>query len=157
MAKTYLSRAKYEELLKELDRLKKFDRHNIAREIGVARDKGDLRENAEYDAAKEKQGLIEKRIHELEEKLSQVEMVENLDIDTSVINIGAIVELEDIKNKEKMTYILVGPDESNYDENKISVTSPVGRGLLGHKKGETIQIKVPAGILEYKIVSLKYT
>lgn len=142
--------------MKELERLKKFDRHAIAREIGVARDKGDLRENAEYDAAKEKQGHIEKRIAELEDKLSRVEIVDNLNIDTSVINIGAAVELEDCRSKEKFKYLLVGPDEANYEQNKISVTSPVGRGLLGHKTGETIQIKVPAGALEYKIISLSY-
>jgi len=156
MGKTYLSQEKYKELLKELERLKKFDRREIAKEIGIARDKGDLKENAEYDAAKEKQGHIEKRIAELEIKLTQVELVDDLDLDTTKINIGATVDLEDVKSKEKMTYHLVGPDEADYDQNKISVTSPVGKGLLGLKKGDIAKIQVPAGALEYKIVSFKY-
>lgn len=156
MSKVYLTRPKYEELLKELDRLKKVERRKISEEIGIARDKGDLRENAEYDAAKEKQAHIEKRIAELEDKLSRVELVENLNIDLETINIGATVKLEDLKSKEKLTYILVGPDESDYAQNKISVTSPVGKGLLGHKKGDNIKIQVPAGILEYKVISFEY-
>jgi transcription elongation factor GreA len=156
MNKVYLSRAKYDELVKELSRLKKVERRNIANEIGIARDKGDLRENAEYDAAKEKQGHIEKKIAELEDKLSRVEIVDNLNIDTEKVNIGAIVELEDTGSKEKIKYSLVGPDEANFNENKISVTSPVGRGLLGHKGGETVQIKIPAGAIEYKILSIEY-
>ncbi len=156
MQKVYLTQAKYEALLKELDKLKKFDRYEIAREIGIARDKGDLKENAEYDAAKEKQGHIEKRIADLEDKLSRVEIVENLNLDTEKTNIGATVTIEDTKTGEKITYSLVGPDESDYDQNKISVTSPVGRGLLGLKKGEIANIKVPAGTLEYKIISIQY-
>jgi len=156
MSKVYLTRAKYEELLKELDRLKREERRNVAKEIGIAREKGDLRENAEYDAAKDKQAHIEKRIAELEDKLSRVEMVESLNIETSKVNIGAFVELEDQKSKEKIVYELVGPDESNYDLNKISVTSPVGRGLLGHEKGEVVKIQVPAGALEYKVLNIEY-
>jgi len=156
MQKVYLTQAKYEALLKELDKLKKFDRYEIAREIGIARDKGDLKENAEYDAAKEKQGHIEKRIADLEDKLSRVEIVENLNLDTEKTNIGATVTIEDTKTCENITYSLVGPDESDYDQNKISVTSPVGRGLLGLKKGEIANIKVPAGTLEYKIISIQY-
>ncbi|MFH1791219.1 MAG: transcription elongation factor GreA [Candidatus Omnitrophota bacterium] len=156
MSKTYLSRAKYEELLKALERLKTVERRAIAKEIGIARDKGDLRENAEYDAAKEKQGHIEKKIAELEDKLSRVEIVESLNVDTNVVNIGATVEIEDVKSKEKITYQLVGPDESDFAQNKISVTSPVGKGLLGHKTGETVKIQVPVGVLEFKIKGLKY-
>lgn len=156
MGRTYLTQAKYEELLKHLNRLKKVDRHKIAKEIGIAREKGDLRENAEYDAAKEKQGLIEKRIAELEEKLTQVEIVESLNVNTNEINISATVKLEDVKSKEKLKYELVGPDEADFAQNKISVTSPVGKGLLGHKKGETIKINVPAGVLEYKVISFEY-
>jgi len=156
MGRVYLTQKKYQELFKELNRLKKVERRNIAKEIGIARDKGDLRENAEYDAAKEKQAYVEKRIAEVEDKLSRVEFVDNLDIDTSKINIGAKVELEDVKTKEKIIYELVGPDEADFDQNKISVTSPVGRGLIDHKKGEIVQIQVPVGVLEYKVLSLTY-
>ena len=156
MQKVYLTHAKYEELLKELKRLKKVDRRKISQEIAVARDKGDLRENAEYDAAREKQGHIEKRIAELEDKLTRVAIVDNLELDTSKVNIGASVEVQDLNTKEKMTYHLVGPDEADYEQSKISVASPVGKALLGHKKGEKVKIQVPAGILEYKITSISY-
>jgi len=156
MQKVYLTHAKYEELLKELKRLKKVDRRKIATEIAIARDKGDLRENAEYDAAKEKQGHIEKRIAELEDKLTRVAIVDDLELDTSKVNIGASVELQDLNTKEKMTYHLVGPDEADYEQDKISVASPVGKALLGHKKGEKVKIQVPAGVLEYKITAISY-
>ncbi|MBU4376458.1 MAG: transcription elongation factor GreA [Candidatus Omnitrophica bacterium] len=157
MERVYLTQKKYEELMKELERLKKFDRREIAKEIGVARDKGDISENAEYDAAKDKQGLIEKRIAELEDKLSRAATVESLKIDTTKINISAKVYLENLKTKEKMAYYLVGPDESDFSQNKISITSPVGKSLIGRKAGETVKIQVPAGLLEYKIVKFEYS
>ena len=156
MEKVYLSQKKYEQLLKELERLKKVERRNIAKEIGIARDKGDISENAEYDAAKDKQGLIEKRIAELEDKLSRVQITDDLELDTTKVSIGATVELEDTKTKEKLIYQLVGGEESDYTQNKISVVSPVGKGLLGHNKGDVVKIQVPAGTLEYKILGLKY-
>jgi transcription elongation factor GreA len=156
MRQTYLTQKKYEELMKELERLKKFDRREIAKEIGAARDKGDISENAEYDAAKEKQGFIEKRIAELEDKLSRVMIIENLNIDTSKINIGAKVYLENVKTKEKLVYFLVSSDESDFARNKISVACPVGKGLLGHKAGETISVQAPAGVLEYKVIKFEY-
>ena len=156
MERVYLTQKKYEELIKELERLKKVDRREIAKEIGVARDKGDISETAEYDAAKDKQGLIDKRIAELEGKLSRAATVESLKIDTTKINISAKVYLENLKTKEKMAYYLVGPDESDFSQNKISITSPVGKSLIGRKAGEGVKIQVPAGLLEYKIVKFEY-
>ena len=156
MSRVYLTEAKYKQLLKELEKLKKIDRREVSKEIGTARDKGDLRENAEYDAAREKQAFIEKRIAELEDKLSRVQLTDDLNIDTGVVNIGARVSIEDVVSGEKITYHLVGPDEADYSENKISVTSPVGSGLLGAKKNDIRKISVPAGVIEYKILSFKY-
>lgn len=156
MERVYLTQKKYEELIKELERLKKFDRREIAKEIEIARDKGDISENAEYDAAKDKQGHIEKRIAELEDKLSRAIMVESMKIDISKVNIGARVYLENLKNKEKSAYYLVGPDESDFSQNKISITSPVGKSLIGLKAGDSVKVQVPAGILEYKIVKFEY-
>jgi transcription elongation factor GreA len=156
MERVYLTQKKYEELMKELERLKKVDRREISKEIEIARDKGDISENAEYDAAKDKQGFIEKRIFELQSKLSRVAIIENLKIDTTKINIGAKVYLENLKNKEKTAYYLVSTDESDFAKNKISVISPVGKGLIGHKTGETIKVHVPAGLLEYKIIKFEY-
>ncbi|MDD5680085.1 MAG: transcription elongation factor GreA [Candidatus Omnitrophica bacterium] len=156
MERIYLTQKKYEELMKTLEKLKKVDRREIAKEIGIARDKGDISENAEYDAAKDRQGFIEKRIAELEDKLTRVAIIESLNIDTTKINIGAKVYLENPKTKEKMTYYLVSTDEADFAKNKISITCPVGKGLIGHKAGEVIKVQVPAGALEYKIVKFEY-
>jgi len=157
MERVYLTQKKYEELMKELERLKKFDRREISKEIGIARDKGDISENAEYDAAREKQGHIEKRIAELEDKLSRAAIVESLNIDMTKVNIGAKVWLENLRSKDKLTYYLVSADESDFAKNKISITSPVGKSLLGHKAGDTVKVQVPAGLLEYKIIKFDYT
>ncbi len=154
--KVYLTRKKYKELLELYEKMKLVDRREISKEIEIAREKGDLRENAEYDAAKEKQGHIEWRISELEGQLSRAEMVEDLNLDVNVINISATVIIEDVADKMQITYSLVGPEEADFDEGKISVTSPVGSALLGHKAGETVKIDVPAGKLVYKIVSFSY-
>lgn len=156
MERVYLTQKKYEELMKELERLKKFDRREIAKEIEIARDKGDISENAEYDAAKDKQGFIEKRIAELEDKLSRAVTVESLRVDTAKINIGAKVHLENLKTMEKTAYYLVGPDESDFSQNKISITSPVGKSLIGRKAGDAVKVNVPAGLLEYRILKFEY-
>ncbi len=156
MERVYLTQKKYDELMKKLEKLKKNERREIAKEIGVARDKGDISENAEYDAAKEKQGFIEKQIAELEDKLSRAAIIESLNIDTTKVNIGAKVYLENLKNKDKVAYYLVSADESDFSKNKISITSPVGKALLGHASGETIKVQVPAGMLEYKIIKFEY-
>lgn len=156
MERVYLTQKKYEELMKKLEKLKKIDRREIAKEIGVARDKGDISENAEYDAAKDKQGFIEKQIAELEDKLSRAAIIESLNIDTTKVNIGAKVYLENLGNKDKVAYHLVSADESDFAKNKISIASPVGKALLGHVAGETIKVQVPAGLLEYKIIKFEY-
>jgi transcription elongation factor GreA len=130
--KVYLTRKKYKELLSLLEKMKKIDRREISKEIEIAREKGDLRENAEYDAAKEKQGHIEAKIADLESKLSRAEMVDDLDLDMTKINISAKVVIEDVSDNTQISYELVGPDESDFDEGKISVTSPVGSAFLGH-------------------------
>ena len=156
MERIYLTQKKYEELMKELERLKKTDRREIAKEIGVARDKGDISENAEYDAAKDKQGFIEKRIAELEDKLSRAAIIDNLNIDTTKVNIGAKVYLENLKTKEKFAYYLVSSEEADFSKDKISISSPVGKSLIGHKAGDTVKAQVPAGLLEYKIIKFEY-
>ena len=154
--KVYLTRKKYKELIDLLEKMKKVDRREISKEIAIAREKGDLRENAEYDAAKEKQGFIEKRIADLESQLSRAQMVEDLNIDITKVNIGAKVVIEDVNDDMQITYDLVGPEESNFEEGKISVTSPVGSALIGHIQGDVVEIQVPVGTLTYKIVSFTY-
>jgi len=156
MERVYLTQAKYEELLKKLEKLKKRDRREIAKEIGIARDKGDLKENAEYHAAKEKQGHIEKEIAMLEEKLSRVEILDNISVNKSTVCIGATVHIENIKTKDRLTYKLVGAEDADFAQGKLSITSPVGKALLGHKKRDIVKIQVPAGLLEYKITRFEY-
>lgn len=154
MAGNYVSHEGYEKLRKELEYLKKVRRRELSEEIGRAREKGDLKENAEYHAAKETQGLNERKIAELEEKLSNSQILDDTDIPKDQALIGATVKLKDLDSAKEFEYTLVAELEADFAQGKISVTSPVGRGLLGHKAGETLQIKIPAGTLRYKILKI---
>jgi len=154
MADVYLTKKGYEKLSEELEYLKNFRRREISKAIGLAREHGDLSENAEYDAAKDAQGYNEKKISELEEKLSQVRIIEDQDIPHGEVLIGATVKLKDLNNGEELEYTLVSEEESDYEQNKIAITSPIGLGLLSHKENEEVDIKVPAGILRYKILKI---
>ena len=151
----YLTREGFHKLQTQLEALKSTGRQKIAKAIAEARSQGDISENAEYDAAKEAQAHNESKIAELEGKLSNVRIIENENIPSDKIFIGAIVTLQDVDNDETLTYMLVSPEEASYEENKISIFSPIGKGLLGHKAGETLEIKVPAGTLKYKIKKIK--
>lgn len=155
MAEVFLTREGFEKLRDELEKLKTVERRRIAKAIGEARLQGDISENAEYDAAKDAQAHCEARIAELEAKLAQVRIIENENIPHDKIYIGAIVTLLDLDNDEELKYMLVSPEESNYDENKISIVSPIGKGLLGHMAGETLSIKVPAGELRYRVIKIE--
>ncbi len=150
----YLTKAGFEKLRDELENLKTTQRHKISKAIGEARLQGDISENAEYDAAKDAQAHNEARIAELETKLSAVRIIENENIPSDKIFIGATVDLKDLENQEALTYLLVSPEEANYEEGKISIYSPIGKALMGHKEGEIIDIKVPAGILRYKVIKI---
>jgi transcription elongation factor GreA len=133
--------------------LKTIKRRQLSKAVGEARAHGDISENAEYDAAKDAQGHNEKQISELEEKLARVRILDK-DIPQDQVLIGAKVQLLDMDTQEQMEYTLVSELEADYNQNKISVTSPVGEGLLGHKEGEVAEIKVPAGLLKYKIIKI---
>ena len=151
----YLTRKGFQKLQEQLETLKTTERQKIAKAIGEARAQGDISENAEYDAAKDAQGHNEARIAELESKLTNVRIIENENIPSDKIFIGAMVTLIDTDNDEELTYMLVSPEEASYEENKISIFSPIGKGLLGHKVGESLAIKVPAGTLNYKVKKIK--
>ena len=155
MADVYLTRAGYEKLRLELERLKTTERNRIAKAIGEARLQGDISENAEYDAAKEAQGYNEARISDLESRLASVRIIEDEKISADKVYIGAIVKLRDLDNDEDLEYMLVSPEEADFDQNKISIFSPIGKGLMGHAAGETLNIKVPSGTLKYKILKIK--
>jgi len=154
MGEVYLTKKGYEKLCTELDNLKTKKRREISKAIGTAREHGDLSENAEYDAAKDAQAHNELRISELEEKLCNVRIIEDQGIPSDEVLIGATVKLKDLDTGEEFEYTMVSEEEADYEENKISVTSPVGLGLLSHKEKEEVDIKVPAGILHYKILKI---
>lgn len=152
-----ITREGLENLKKELENLKKKERPKIIKEIEIARSYGDLSENAEYEAAKEKQGLIEARIRELEYKIANAYVVEPKKGEgEDKIIFGATVTLKNLDTDKMVTYTLVGPDESDVAKRRISINSPVGKSLLGKKRGEIVEVRTPGGEVEYEIVEVKY-
>lgn len=154
MSEIYLTREGYDKLMEELEYLKTTKRRQLSKAIGEARAHGDISENAEYDAAKDAQGMNEKRICELEEKLAHVRIIENDAMSSEEVLIGAKVELKDLDTEETLKYTLVSGEEADYNAGKISISSPVGAALLNHKKDDIVEIKVPAGTLKYKITKI---
>lgn len=154
MEKIYLKRESYEKLRHELHYLKAVKRKELSQEIGEAREKGDISENAEYDAAKEAQALNEKKIHELENKLARVEIVDESRIPKDKVSIGSVVRIRDVEQNIEEQYTLVSEVEADFSEGKISVNSPIGKGLLGFRKDDVVEIPIPAGILKYKILEI---
>lgn len=152
--RSYLTHDGYEKLRKELEYLKTTKRKQLSKAIGEARSHGDISENAEYDAAKEAQGLNEKKISELEAKLAAAQIIDEEQMAKDEVLIGATVTLEDVKSGERLAYTLVAEEEADYAQGKISVTSPVGSGLVGHKVGDVAEITVPAGVLRYKVLEI---
>jgi len=150
----YLTKAGYEKLKTELEDLKSRGRKEAAMAIAEARDKGDLSENAEYDAAKEAQGMLELRINELEKVLSNARILDESQVDTSKVTVLAKVTIRNTKNKKEITYQLVSESEADLKAKKISVGSPIGKGLLGKTKGEKALIDTPRGQLEFEIVDI---
>ncbi len=151
---TYLTKEGNERLRAELEDLKSNGRQEAARAIAEARDKGDLSENAEYDAAKNHQGLLEARINELEKIMMNARVFDESQIDTSAVSIFTTVRMKNRKMNKEVSYKLVSESEANTKEGKISVTSPIGKGLLGKKQGEVAQITTPAGLLEFEILEI---
>ena len=150
----YLTRERLVELENELHELKTNGRRHMASVIAEARGHGDLSENAEYDAAKEEQQHLELRIQKLEITLSRAKLIEAKDLPNDKVYILSRVKVKDLKTKDSFEYLLVSPEEANYENNKISVTSPIGKALLGKKKGDELSITVPAGVLRYQIVDI---
>ncbi|MGB5194854.1 MAG: transcription elongation factor GreA [Polyangiales bacterium] len=134
----------------------KAERPKISQEIGVAREHGDLKENAEYHAAKEKQGLCEARIAEIEDKLSRAEVIDPSTLSGEKVKFGAIVELEDMDNGTTVTYRLVGPDESDIKQGKLSITSPVARALVGREVGDEVRVQAPGGVRKYEVSDVRW-
>ena len=150
----YLSKQGFEKLELELKTLKSVDRLRIIDQIAEARDKGDLSENAEYDAAKEAQGLLETRIAKLENDLANSRILDKSNMDTSSVHLLTSVTIKNIANEATMTYALVSEAEADLALKKISISSPIGRGLLGRSVGEIVEIKVPNGFVNFKIIKI---
>ena len=150
----YLTKERLIELEEELRNLKTKERKNIANKIAEARAHGDLSENAEYDAAKEAQSHHEMKIMKIENILSRVKIIAPEDMPDGQIYILSNVKVKDLNDNEEIEYTLVSPEEADFEENKISVISPIGKAMLGKKVGETIEVNVPAGIIKYKILKI---
>ncbi|MCQ9205910.1 MAG: transcription elongation factor GreA [Omnitrophica bacterium] len=154
MERVHLTREGYEKMIEELESLKHIKRREISKAIEQARSLGDLKENAEYHAAKEAMAYNEKRIAELEDKLSRTEIIDSSKMPAGKAYIGAKVKLIDLDNSEELEYTLVSQDEADAVKGLISITSPVGKAILGHKIDDIIKIEVPAGALSYRIVDI---
>ncbi len=150
----YLTRERIVEIEKELKELKTNGRKQMAEKIAEARAHGDLSENAEYDAAKEEQGLFELKIAKMENVLSRARVVDTSQFEAGKVHILSKVKIQNLKNKKVFDYLLVSPEEADFQEGKISITSPVGKGLLGTQVGEKVKIQAPAGILDYEILEV---
>ncbi|WP_447976792.1 transcription elongation factor GreA [Candidatus Nitrospira bockiana] len=153
---TPITRKGYEALKAELDRLRKVERPKVIEAIAEARAHGDLSENAEYDAAKERQGFIESRINELEGKLADARIIETANRTSDTVVFGAIVSLLDLQTNEKKQYMLVGQDEADLKNGKISVQSPVGRALIGKRIGDQVEVTTPSKVVEYEVLDIRF-
>ncbi len=154
MAVNYYTKEGLQKLKDELNELRTKGRSDMSKQIAEARDKGDLSENAEYDAAKEAQGLMELKIKKLEAVVGDARIIDESTIDTSKVSILSRVKIKNSKNNMEVSYQLVAEEEADLKSGKISIQSPIGKGLLGKKKGEKAKIKVPAGDLEFEILDI---
>ncbi len=152
----YMSQSGYDQMVAELQRLESVERPAASAAIAEARDKGDLSENAEYDAAKEAQGKLETKIALLKKSIMEAKIIDMTHMDASTIQILALVELRNVKTGMKMKYRIVSDTEANLREGKIAISTPIAQGLLGKKVGEVADIKVPQGIIHLEVMGISY-
>jgi transcription elongation factor GreA len=150
-----LTKEGYERLKQELENLRTEKRREVAERIRVAREFGDIAENSEYDDAKNDQALLEHRIATLEERLLSARVIDKKDVAKDVVSVGSTVKLKDVEANKTFEYHIVGSAEANPAENKLSNESPVGRAIIGHKKGDTVEVAAPRGALKFKILDIK--
>ena len=151
---TYFTQEGLEKLKEEVAHLKAVERVNISKQIAEARDKGDLSENAEYDAAKEAQGLLEIKIAKLEEIVSNARVVDSSKLDITKVSILTTVKIKNLKNNIEMKYTIVAENEADLKSGKISIDSPIGKGLVGKKVGDKVEVTVPAGVIPFEIIEI---
>ncbi|MEG0948326.1 MAG: transcription elongation factor GreA [Bacteroidales bacterium] len=154
MAVSYMTEEGYKKLLDEIAFLETTKRPEISRQIAEARDKGDLSENAEYDAAKEAQGMLEMKIAQLKDLVAKARLIDESKLSTDSVQILNKVKIRNTKNKMEMTYTLVSESEANLKEGKIAINTPIGKGLMGKKVGEVAEITVPSGVMTFEIVDI---
>ena len=156
MEKLPMTREGFEKLQTELKQLKTVDRHEVIKAIASARELGDLSENAEYHAARERQGFIEGRIAELEDKLARADVIDVKLLNGTGIKFGASVKLIDEDTEETVSYQIVGDDESNLSKGKISLSSPLAKALIGKEAGDSVDVRTPGGVISYEIIQVAF-
>lgn len=154
MAVSYMTEDGYNKILAEINMLENVKRPEVIRQIAEARDKGDLSENAEYDAAKEAQGILEAKIAQLKGLIANARLIDESRVSTDTVQILNKVKIKNMKSKTEMTYTLVSDTEANLKENKIAISTPIAKGLLGKKIGDVVDIKVPSGMVSFEIVDI---
>ncbi|MBQ6732675.1 MAG: transcription elongation factor GreA [Paludibacteraceae bacterium] len=153
---TYMTQEGYKKLMDEITHLESVERPKISRQIAEARDKGDLSENAEYDAAREAQGLLEMKISQLKSTVANVRIIDESHLKSGEVQILSKVTIKNTKNGQQMTYTLVSEAEANLREGKMSVGTPIAKALIGKKKGDKVQVSAPSGIIEFEIVEVGF-
>ena len=156
MAYNYMTQQGYDNLVAEINELESVQRPEISRQIAEARDKGDLSENAEYDAAKEAQGLLEGKIAQLKTILSNARIIDESRLSTDSVQILNKVTIKNLKNGTQMAYTLVSDSEANLKQNKISINTPIAKGLMGKKVGDVVEVQTPGGIVSFEIVEIGF-
>ncbi|MDY3090431.1 MAG: transcription elongation factor GreA [Porphyromonas sp.] len=156
MAYNYMTQAGYDKLVAEINELEAVQRPEISRQIAEARDKGDLSENAEYDAAKEAQGLLEGKISQLKAILSNARIIDESRLNTDTVQILNKVTIKNLKNGAQVAYTLVSDSEADLKQNKISVNTPIAKGLIGKKVGEQVEVQTPGGIMHFEIIEISF-
>lgn len=154
MAISYMTKEGYDKKMAELAYLESVERPDVVRAIAEARDKGDLSENAEYDAAKERQGMLEAKIAELKTLVANARIIDETKISTDKVQLMNKVTIKNVKNGAEMTYTIVTETEANLKEGKISITTPIAKGLLDHKVGDIVDVQVPAGVMQFEIIKI---
>lgn len=154
MSISYMTKAGYDKKMQELANLENVERPAVVQAIVEAREKGDLSENAEYDAARERQGMLEAKIAELKNLIAGARIIDESKINTDEVQLLTKVTIMNVANKAKMTYTIVTETESNLREGKISITTPIAKGLVGHKVGDVVEIQAPAGTMKFEILEI---
>lgn len=154
MAISYMTKEGYKKKMEEIAYLENVKRPEISRAIAEARDKGDLSENAEYDAAKEAQGMLEMKIAQLKDLVANARIIDETKLTTDEVQLMSVVTIKNLKTNAIQTYTIVADSEANLREMKISTSTPIAKGLMGHKVGDVVEIKVPAGVMQFEIIEI---